>query len=195
MASGTQFTVVHYPESDGKPMGESDVHRDAMIRHIELLQYLFRGQRVYVSGDLLVYYEQGNVGRHLAPDGFVVFGVPGHDRETFRTWEEGAVPSVDGGAEGVAVWVAPVVVGVGETSARPGTGSRRRRCEPGGGGLPYFAAAARKPASVISARCDNSASVSHLTKAVPDMKVELNAPCSIYSFHSGVARTLVSRST
>jgi Uma2 family endonuclease len=31
---------------------------------------------------------------HLAPDAFVVFGVANHDRDTFRTWDGGAVPSV-----------------------------------------------------------------------------------------------------
>jgi hypothetical protein len=49
-----QVSEVHYPESDGKPMGETDEHRDAMIRHIQILQDYYRGQRVYVSGDLLV---------------------------------------------------------------------------------------------------------------------------------------------
>ena len=28
-------TTAHYPESDGKPMGETDYHRDAMVRIIE----------------------------------------------------------------------------------------------------------------------------------------------------------------
>jgi hypothetical protein len=38
MCSVIHFRQVHYPESDGKPMGETDEHRDAMIRHIQLLQ-------------------------------------------------------------------------------------------------------------------------------------------------------------
>ena len=36
MASVGPFTQVHYPESDGKPMGETDEHRDAMVRHLIL---------------------------------------------------------------------------------------------------------------------------------------------------------------
>lgn len=36
-------------------MGESDEHRDAMVRIIELLKNHFEGQQVYVSGDLLLY--------------------------------------------------------------------------------------------------------------------------------------------
>jgi hypothetical protein len=55
MTAVIQVSQVYYPESDGKPMGETDDHRDAMVRHIELLQHYYRGQDVYVSGDLLVY--------------------------------------------------------------------------------------------------------------------------------------------
>jgi hypothetical protein len=32
---------VYYPESDGKPMAETDVHRDWMFRIIELLKFFF----------------------------------------------------------------------------------------------------------------------------------------------------------
>ncbi len=66
MKSVLQATVVHYPESDGKPMGETDLHRDEMVRQIELLRHYYRGRKVYVSGDLLVYYEQGNPNSHSA---------------------------------------------------------------------------------------------------------------------------------
>jgi len=94
MDSVIQIQTVHYPESDGKPMGETDVHRDAMIRHIELLQYLFRGQRVYVSGDLLVYYEQGNPKKFIVPDAFVVKGVNPKKRRVYKIWLEGKAPDV-----------------------------------------------------------------------------------------------------
>jgi hypothetical protein len=64
-------TAIEYPESDGQPMGETDLHRDAMFRHIELLKRFFAGQDVYVSGDLLVYYEQGNNQKFIVPNGTV----------------------------------------------------------------------------------------------------------------------------
>jgi Uma2 family endonuclease len=86
---------IEYPSSDGKPRAETDDHRQVMVDLIARLTAHFADrQDVYVSGNLLVYYEQGNVNRHLSPDCFVVFGVPAHNRDTFRTWEEGAVPSV-----------------------------------------------------------------------------------------------------
>lgn len=79
MGKGIHFSTVHYPESDGKPMGETDEHREAMIRHIQILQEYYRGQRVYVSGDLLVYYEQGNPRKYVVPDAMVVKGSPPSD--------------------------------------------------------------------------------------------------------------------
>jgi Uma2 family endonuclease len=92
---GFTTTRVDYPTSDGKPMAETDTHRQTMVDLIARLTAHFAGrQDVYVSGNLLVYYAEGNAGRHLSPDCFVVFGVPNHNRDTFRTWEEEAVPAV-----------------------------------------------------------------------------------------------------
>ena len=65
-------TEIYYPDSDGKPMAESDLHREIMFDLIHRLQYHFAGQTVYVSGNLLLYYEQGNPYRSVAPDCFVV---------------------------------------------------------------------------------------------------------------------------
>ena len=94
MAPVINVTAVHYPESDGKPMGETDEHRDAMIRHIELLRHYYRGQQVYVSGDLLVYYEQGNPKKFVVPDAFVVKGTSPRKRRIYKIWVEGKVPDV-----------------------------------------------------------------------------------------------------
>ncbi len=94
MSSVIKFTAVQYPESDGKPMGETDLHRDQMVRHIELLRHYFRGQRVYVSGDLLVYYEQGNPKKFVVPDAFVVKGVNPKSRRIYKVWVEHKAPGV-----------------------------------------------------------------------------------------------------
>lgn len=94
MAPVIQVSQVHYPETDGKPMGETDEHRDAMIRHIELLRQYFAGQAVYVSGDLLVYYEQGNPKKYVVPDALVVKGVASHKRRIYKIWVERKVPNV-----------------------------------------------------------------------------------------------------
>ena len=89
-----RVSTVNYPESDGKPMGETDRHRDAMVRHIELLKYHYRGQKVYVSGDLLVYYEEGNSKKYVVPDAFVVKGIEPGRRRIYRIWIEGKAPDV-----------------------------------------------------------------------------------------------------
>ncbi len=94
MASIIHVSQVHYPESDGKPMGETDEHREAMIRHIQILQEYYQGQRVYVSGDLLVYYEQGNPRKCVVPDAFVVKAVAPKRRRIYKTWIEGKAPNV-----------------------------------------------------------------------------------------------------
>lgn len=83
-----------YPESDGKPMGETDLHRDWMVRIIDLLRYRYRGQRVYVSGDLLVYYEPGSPSRFVVPDAFVVKDCDPGRRRVYKVWEEGKPPDV-----------------------------------------------------------------------------------------------------
>lgn len=94
MTAVIQVSQIHYPESDGKPMGETDDHREAMVRHIELLQDYFREQNVYVSGDLLVYYEQGNPRKFVVPDAFVVKNLRPGKRRTYKIWVEGKVPDV-----------------------------------------------------------------------------------------------------
>ncbi|HEV2946469.1 MAG TPA: hypothetical protein VGX70_03780, partial [Gemmataceae bacterium] len=53
-------------------MAESDLHRDWMVRIIELLVAHFAGQKVYVSGNLLIYYVEGDPRKCVAPDAFVV---------------------------------------------------------------------------------------------------------------------------
>ena len=52
---------VFYPESDGQPMAETDVHRDLMIDLIAMLrEYFHDDPHVYISGNLLLYYKAGN---------------------------------------------------------------------------------------------------------------------------------------
>ena len=85
---------VDYPEADGKPMAETDVHRQAMLDTIATLSDFFRDRPdVYVAGNLLLYYEAGNPAASVAPDVFVVFGVAKGLRRTYKVWEEGRAPA------------------------------------------------------------------------------------------------------
>jgi Uma2 family endonuclease len=94
MSSVIHVTSVNYPESDGRPMGETDEHRDEMVRQIELLRRFFAEQRVYVSGNLLLYYEQGNPKRFVVPDVFVVRDLDPRKRRVYKLWVERRPPDV-----------------------------------------------------------------------------------------------------
>ena len=48
---------------------------------------------MYISGDLFVYCEEGDPRARVAPDVFVVFGVPNHKRPICKLWEEGEAPA------------------------------------------------------------------------------------------------------
>jgi Uma2 family endonuclease len=78
-----------YPTSDGKPMAETELHRALMNALIETLKWWFADDPdAYVSGNLLICYEKGNKRIHVAPDVFMVRGVPNYIRENYLLWEE-----------------------------------------------------------------------------------------------------------
>jgi Uma2 family endonuclease len=84
-----------YPTSDGKPIAETDWHRNLMNLLIETLKRHYESQdRIYVSGKLLLFYEPGNRRRHISPDVFVVKGIPNHIRPNYLMWEERKGPDV-----------------------------------------------------------------------------------------------------
>jgi Uma2 family endonuclease len=86
--------AVTYPTSDGRPMGETDLHREIMFDLIATLKEFYRGQQVYVSGNLLLYYEEGNKRRHVSPDVFITKGLEMYPREYYLLWVEGRPPSM-----------------------------------------------------------------------------------------------------
>jgi Uma2 family endonuclease len=94
MNLATSSADIEYPESDGMPMGETDVHRAWMIRLYDLWSWHYRGQRVYVGSDLLLYYTEGTPFDFVVPDDFVVLDSDPGPRRVFKTWEEGRVPNV-----------------------------------------------------------------------------------------------------
>jgi Uma2 family endonuclease len=77
-----------YPTSDGKPMAETDWHRDLMVLLIEVLRAFYLGKRVYVTGNLFVFYEPGNRRRHVSPDVWLARGVENRQRPNYLIWEE-----------------------------------------------------------------------------------------------------------
>jgi Uma2 family endonuclease len=87
---------VDYPTRDGRPMGETELHRNKMQDLITTLDYYFAAKPdIYVGGDLLVFYERGNKRKHISPDVFVVRGVPKLPmRDNYLIWLEGKAPEV-----------------------------------------------------------------------------------------------------
>ena len=82
-----------YPETDGKPMAVSDRHRRILTRLIQTLENHFKQRpEVYVSGDILMYYVEGQPQKVVAPDALVTFGMGQKQRLTYKVWEEGKVP-------------------------------------------------------------------------------------------------------
>ena len=86
---------IYYPVSDGKPLAETDVHIEQIIYLREALADYFRDDpQVYVAANLFVYYEEGDPSQVVAPDVFVVKGVPKRRRRIYQVWKEGKGPDV-----------------------------------------------------------------------------------------------------
>jgi Uma2 family endonuclease len=85
-----------YPDDDGEPMSDNTVQFRWIVLIKEGLEFLFRDRPdVFVAGDLLWYFEEGNPKDRTAPDVMVVFGRPKGDRGSYRQWEEdGVAPQV-----------------------------------------------------------------------------------------------------
>lgn len=94
MSLAPSFTDVEYPESDGKPMGETDIHRAWMNRLCDLLRRRYAGQQGYVGCNLFLYYVEGSPFDSCVPDVFVVKDCDPRPRRTFKLWEEGRSPDV-----------------------------------------------------------------------------------------------------
>ena len=86
---------VVYPESDGRPLGETGFHVEALVwLHQALKRHLAGRSDAYVASNMFLYYERGNPRGNRSPDVMVILGVDNHTRRTFKTWVENAVPTV-----------------------------------------------------------------------------------------------------
>lgn len=85
-----------YPESDDEPMGETPIHRDQIAHAIEMLRdYYTADENVYISGNMMMYFEEGNPRRCVSPDLFVTLGIPRlPERRVYKTWVEGKGPDM-----------------------------------------------------------------------------------------------------
>lgn len=87
---------IYYPESDGRPMGETEVHVRELLDLFGTLDQRFRdAPDVYVGGDLLLYYVEGQPRYCVCPDVLVTIGIPKRPlRRSYFLWKEGRPPSM-----------------------------------------------------------------------------------------------------
>ncbi len=81
---------IEYPSGDGKPMAETPRHRQNLTDLIDMLSGWYADEpKVYVSGNMFIYYVRGNKHKHVAPDVFVAKGIPKDKvRDYYLVWEE-----------------------------------------------------------------------------------------------------------
>src|SRR5436309_11059496 len=84
----------YYPDSDGEPVAESPVHLEEMVYVWEVLDERFEDDpNVFVGANMFLFYRKGDPRGVVAPDGFVVKGVPklpgGVQRRKYMLWLEG----------------------------------------------------------------------------------------------------------
>ncbi len=78
-----------FPTGDGEPMAETEKHRRQMANLIFNFGSLTADQpRVYVGGNMLMYYTEGYGWDHVSADVFVTFDVPRGVRQKWETWHE-----------------------------------------------------------------------------------------------------------
>jgi Uma2 family endonuclease len=89
--------AIDYPDSDGKPLGETGVHlKVAVLDLLDVIQRYYDGNLdVAVQSNMFVYYVEGDSTRVVCPDLFVALGVPSDiTRRSYKVWIEGKVPDL-----------------------------------------------------------------------------------------------------
>ena len=82
-----------YPTSDGKPLAETERHRDLMLELIETLRHFYRDERrVHATGNILLYYVEGDKRKHVSPDVMVIKGVAKREGLYYLLWQEKKAP-------------------------------------------------------------------------------------------------------
>ena len=82
-----------YPESDGKPIADSDIHFKWIFWTRQVLEWRFKQRDdVYLSGNIMMYDIEGPLRTAASPDILVAFGIEKEERRTYKVWEEGKAP-------------------------------------------------------------------------------------------------------
>ena len=94
--SPTTKTYVFYPETDGMPMPDAYYQSKHFLGILPALKLYFASRDdVVISGNIFIYYEEGDNQRRVVPDCFVVLGVGKESFErnnTYLMWDVGKQP-------------------------------------------------------------------------------------------------------
>ncbi|MCI0692691.1 Uma2 family endonuclease [candidate division KSB1 bacterium] len=95
-AASRRRRAVYYPDGDGKPMAETNPHVSFIIHVRQILRHWLRPvEKACVYADMFIYYREGHPKARVAPDVFVVWGVPYDElRRSYKLWEEQQAPQV-----------------------------------------------------------------------------------------------------
>jgi Uma2 family endonuclease len=89
------YEGVYYPEEREDDMGENSIHIQLLANLLNILKIFFKGREdVFLSGNMNLYFEEGNPRRWYAPDLLVAFGVPNVERSSYLVWRERVFPQV-----------------------------------------------------------------------------------------------------
>lgn len=87
------YREIVYPDSDGKPIAETQEHIDELLgARFAIKNHLRRRADAWVAGNMFLYYEEGNPQACLAPDVFAVLGIENKPRRSYKLWEEAKAP-------------------------------------------------------------------------------------------------------
>ncbi len=82
-----------YPESDGKPMADTDLHIKWILWTRQVLEWRFAQRSdVYISGNIMMYDIEGPLRTAVSPDILVSFGIGRKERRIYKVWEVGKPP-------------------------------------------------------------------------------------------------------
>jgi Uma2 family endonuclease len=91
---GPEIDFSTFPETDGKPMAETEVNLEQMVELILEFRQAVAPRGHHVGGNLLVYYNPENGWDHISPDVFVALDAGPAFRESWKVWIEGKFPEV-----------------------------------------------------------------------------------------------------
>lgn len=93
--SSTDDKDIIYPEQREDDMGETSIHISLVADFLNILKLFFKHREdVFLSGNMNLYYEEGNPNKWYAPDLLIAFGVPNHERSSYQVWKEKVFPQV-----------------------------------------------------------------------------------------------------